>query len=53
MIQKSSELKVLEVFFKEPTNIHFIREIGRKIKLAPTSVKNNVKELLKMELIVA
>ena len=45
MIQKSSTTRVLEVFFKEPTTIHFIREISRKIKLAPTSVKNIINEL--------
>lgn len=52
MIQKNSTMKVLEIFFREPTNIHFIREMGRKIKLAPTSVKNNIKKLLKEELIL-
>lgn len=51
MIQKCSIIKVLEVFFREPTTIHFIREIGNKIKLAPTSVKNHVNELLNMGLI--
>lgn len=52
MIQKCSLIAVLEVFFKEPTNIHFIREIGRKINLAQTSVRNHVKELEKQGLIV-
>jgi len=51
MIQKCSYLQVLEVFFREPTMIHFIREIGKKINLAPTSVKNNINELLKAKLI--
>jgi len=51
MIQKCSILRVLEVFFKEPTIIHFIREISREIKLAPTSVKNYVNYLLKEGLI--
>jgi len=51
MIQKCSNLKVLEVFFQEPTTIQFIREIGRKIKLAPTSVKKNMDALLEMNLI--
>lgn len=47
MIHKCSLLNVLEVFFKEPTGIHFIREIAKKIKLAPTSVRNNLQELEK------
>ncbi len=51
MIQKSSYLKVLEVFFKEPTNIHFIREISKKINLAHTSVRKNIQDLLKEGLI--
>ena len=52
MIQKSSLFKVLEVFFKEPTNLHFIREISREIDLAATSTKNNLNQLLKEGLIV-
>lgn len=51
MLQKCSLWKVLSVFFKEPTNIHFIKEIGKEIDLAPTSVRNHVKELLKENLI--
>jgi len=52
MIQKCSIINVLEVFFREPTNIHFIREISKKINLAPTSVKNNLNELLNSKLIL-
>lgn len=51
MIHKSSMLAVLEVFFKEPTKVHFIREISRKISLAQTSTRNNTKYLLKEGLI--
>lgn len=51
MTQKCSLIAVLEIFFKEPTQIHFIKEIGKKINLAPTSVKNNTEALLKEELI--
>ena len=51
MIQKYSDLRVLEVFFKEPTSTHFIREISREIKLAPTSVRIIVDNLSKQELI--
>ncbi len=51
MLQKCSLWKVLSVFFKEPTSIHFIKEIGKEIDLAPTSVRNHIKELLKENLI--
>jgi predicted nucleotidyltransferase len=51
MVQKCSLLKVLEVFFIEPTTIHFIKEISKRIKLAPTSVRNYIKELLEDDLI--
>ncbi len=52
MIHKCSIIRVMEIFFKEPTSIHFIREISRKIKLAPTSVRNNLKDLERINLIV-
>lgn len=51
-INTPSLFMVLEVFFKEPTEIHFIKEISRKISLAPTSVRNIVKNLEKNHLIV-
>ncbi|MEK6859958.1 MAG: nucleotidyltransferase domain-containing protein [Nanoarchaeota archaeon] len=53
MIQKCSIIQVMEVFFKEPTSIHFIREISKKIRLAPTSVKIYINNLLKEELIIS
>ncbi len=54
MVQNNtpSLIAVLEVFFKEPNTIHFIKEISRKIKLAPTSVRNNIKHLLKSNIII-
>lgn len=52
MIQKYSDLRVLEVFFKEPTATHFIREISREIKLAPTSVRIIINSLFKSGMIV-
>ena len=51
MEQKCSYLKVLEIFFIEPTTTHFIKEISRKINLAPTSVRNHIKDLLAKNLI--
>ena len=52
MVQKCSYLKVLEVFFQEPTSIQFIKSISRKINLAPTSVKNHVNQLIIDKLII-
>ena len=46
-----SFFRVLEVFFVQPTTIHFIKEIARTIHLAPTSVRNHIKQLLALELI--
>ena len=46
VLQNCSLWKVLSVFFAEPTKIHYIKAISKKIKLAPTSVKNHLKTLL-------
>ena len=42
----------MEVFFQEPTKVHFIREVARKINLAQTSTRNNIRELEKQKLII-
>lgn len=47
MIQKSSIEKVAEIFFQEPTKIHFIREIGKKADISQTPVRNSIKLLEK------
>ena len=52
MVQKCSYLKTLEIFFQEPTNLHFIKEISKKINIAPTSIRNNIKKLLEENLII-
>ena len=54
MVQKGipSLFAVIEVFFKEPTRIHFIKEISREIKLAHTSVRKVVGYLEKNHMIV-
>lgn len=52
MVQKCSYVKTLDIFFKEPTKIHFIKEISRKIKIAPTSIRNNINGLLSENLIL-
>lgn len=51
MVQKSSFLEVMKIFFIEPAGIHFIKEISKKIKLAPTSVRTSIATLLKLNLI--
>lgn len=51
MVQKCSYLAVAEIFFIEPTTLHFIKEIGKKIKLAPTSVRKHINTLLNLGLI--
>ena len=51
IVQKCSYLRVLEIFFIEPTTIHFVKEISKRINLAPTSVRNHMKNLLKQGLI--
>ena len=55
MLKKGNIIKVLEVFFDNPLpeGIGFqLREISRKIKLAPKSVKLYLKELEKENLII-
>ena len=50
-IFKSSLWKVFEIFVDEPLKIHFIKEISRKINLAPTSVKKHIQDLEKENII--
>ena len=55
MINKDNQSKILIEFFKyEPTNKEGLqlREIGRKIDLAPTSVKKYLQELEKIGIII-
>jgi len=56
MVQKSifkpSIFKVFGVFVHDPLKIHYIKEIARKIKLAPTSVKKHLTDLEKQGLII-
>lgn len=51
IIQKCSLWKVARIFFIEPTKVHFIKEISRRINLSPTSVKLHVETLKKEGLI--
>ena len=54
MLQNYNKLKVINVFFEDPSqDAQFqLREISRKIKLAPISVKRYLDELTKEELII-
>jgi predicted nucleotidyltransferase len=55
MLKKDNTFKVLEIFFDDPipSGAGFqLREISRKINLAPKSVKNYLEELEKENLIV-
>lgn len=47
----SSLWNVFRVFAEEPLKIHYVKEIARKIELAPTSVKKHLDYLQKQELI--
>ncbi len=51
MLQKSNTWKVLEIFFNEPAKQYYLIDISRRIKLAHTSVKNLLDELVKEKLI--
>jgi predicted nucleotidyltransferase len=55
MLQKDNRHKILKLFFEDPLpkGIGFqLREISRKAKLAPTSVKRYLNELEKEKLII-
>jgi predicted nucleotidyltransferase len=52
MLQKCSKEKVLSVFFEEPTTKHYLKEISKKSKIAHTSVKKILKELIKEKIII-
>jgi len=51
MLQISNTFIVAEVFFNEPTKKHYLIEISKKAKLAHTSVKRLLKELVKENII--
>lgn len=40
MLQNCSILRIAEIFFDEPTKLHYLIEISKKSKLAHTSTKN-------------
>src|SRR3989344_3359503 len=52
MLQNCSIIKILEVFFDEPTKTHYLKEISKKSKLAHTSTKNYLNSLKKDGIII-
>lgn len=51
MLQKSSLIKTLELFFLEPSKEHYLIDISRNTLIAHTSIKNNLIALIKSGLI--
>lgn len=51
-IFKSSVWKVFEIFVDEPLRIHYVKEISKKINLAPTSVKKHIIDLENGEMVI-
>lgn len=51
MLHKCSTWKVARVFFNEPTEDHYLKEISRKAGLSHTSVKKHLQELQQMGII--
>lgn len=51
ILQKCSLWRVAEIFFLEPTKVHFIKEISKKIELAHTSVKIHIRNLVNSGLV--
>ena len=51
IIQKCSLWRVAQIFFAEPTKIHFINKISKRINLAHTSVRIHLETLIREGLI--
>jgi predicted nucleotidyltransferase len=51
MLQKSSINQTLNHFFLYPTKAHYLMDMSRSIGIAHTSIKKNLKELLKLKII--
>jgi len=51
MLQKSSVQVVAEVFFSFPTKEHTLKDVSNRVKIAHTSVKQNLNNLVKIGLI--
>lgn len=51
MLQNCNIIKTASIFFKEPTKQHYLKEISRKTKIAHTSTKQHLRQLIKLEII--
>ena len=51
MLQKSSMFRTAEFFFINPSKEHYLMDISRNIGIAHTSVKKNLKELVRLGMI--
>ena len=51
MLQNYTMMNVAKVFFDYPTEEHYLKEISRASKIAHTSVKNNLMDMKKEEII--
>src|SRR3990167_4529198 len=51
MLQKSSMQLVAEVFFRFSTKEHTLKDVSNRIKIAHTSVRQNLRNLVKIGLI--
>jgi predicted nucleotidyltransferase len=51
MLQKSSTQLVADVFYQSPTKPHYLMDISRQTKIAHTSVKKNLRQLVKQGMI--
>lgn len=52
MLQKSSMFRTSGVFFDNPSKEHYLMDISRNIGLAHTSIKKNLKALVKLGIII-
>lgn len=52
MLQKSSTLRILEIFFAEPAREHYLMNISRSAGVAHTSVKRDLVSLVKHGIII-
>lgn len=51
MLQECSILRVANVFFREPTKMHYLTAISKSVDLAHTSVKQHLEDLEKQGII--
>jgi len=52
MLEQTNEMKVLKIFFDNPSSRFHIRELARKLKLNPNTILNITNNLCKKDLLV-